>query len=156
VSEVSRYFLNKISRGLKCQRHIRHFQYVDDIFNSGEDSFSGELQHRFRVWCKGFSIRASSGQSASVRWFWQLVRRAHHPRAHLCHLDLCFSLVQAAIVSSSSVYCTCCIPPSFLHIYTLIFQTGFPQGGFIQGYVDQKYMCSFSCMLVFRTTLFQL
>jgi hypothetical protein len=121
-----------------------------------EDSFSGELQHRFRVWCKGFSIRASSWQSASVQWSWQLVRRVHHPRVHLYHLDLCFSLVQAAIVSGSSVYCTCCIPPSILHIYTLIFQTGFPRGGFIQGHVDQKYLCSFSCMLVFRTTLFQL
>jgi hypothetical protein len=85
-----------------------------------------------------------------------IVRRVHHPRAHLLHLDLCFILVQAAIVSGSSVYCTCCIPPSILHIYTLKFQTGFPRGGFIQGHVDQKYLCSFSCILVFRTALFQL
>ena len=93
-----------------------------------EDSFSGELHHRFRVLWEGFSIRAFSWQRASVQWFWQLVRRAHHPRAHLYHLGLCFSLVQAAIVSGSSVYCTCCIPLSFLHIYTLRFQTGFPRG----------------------------
>jgi hypothetical protein len=72
----------------------------------------------------------------------------------LLQLDLCCSLDQAAIVSGSSIYCTCCIPPSILHIYTLIFQTGFPRGGFIQGHVDQKYLCSFSCMLEFRTTLF--
>jgi hypothetical protein len=80
----------------------------------------------------------------------------HYPRAHLYHLGLFFSLVQVTIVSGSSVYCTCCIPPPILHIYTLRFQTGFPQGGFILGHVDQKYLCSFSCMLVFRTTLFQL
>jgi hypothetical protein len=138
--------------------HLRRRASREDLQRSVclEDSFSGELQHRFRVLWEGFSIRASSWQRASVQWFWQLVRRAHHPRAHLLHLDLCFSLVQAAIVSGSSVYCTCCIPPSFLHIYTLRFQTGFPRGGFIQGHVDQKYLCSFSCMLVFRTTLFQL
>jgi hypothetical protein len=95
-----------------------------------EDRFSGELQHRFKVLWEGFSIRASSWQRASIQWFWQLVRRAHHPRAPLLHLDLCFSLVQAAIVSGSSVYCTYCIPrsPSFLHIYTLIIQNGFPRG----------------------------
>ena len=119
-----------------------------------EVSFSGELQHNIRVLWEGFSIRASNWQSASVQWYWQLVRREHHPRAHILHLDLCFSLVQAANVSNSFVYFTCCIPPYFLHIYTLIFQTGFPRGGFIQGH-DQKYLCSFSCMVVFRTTLFQ-
>jgi hypothetical protein len=76
-------------------------------------------------------------------------------RAHLLHLDLCFSVVQVVIVSGSSVYCTCCIPPSILHIYTLRFETSFPREGFIQGHVDQRYLCSFSCMLVFRTALFQ-
>jgi hypothetical protein len=120
-----------------------------------EDSFSGEVAHIFRVVCKGFSIRASRSKGASFQWIGQLVRRAHHARAHLYLLDLCCSLRQAAIVSGSFVSCTCCIPPSILHIYTLIFQTGFPRGGFIQGHVDQKYLCSFSCMLVFRTTLFQ-
>jgi hypothetical protein len=63
-----------------------------------EDNFSGELQHRFRVLLEGLSIRGSSWQRASVQWFWQLVRRAHHPRVHLLHLDLCFGLVQDAIV----------------------------------------------------------
>ena len=50
-----------------------------------------------------------------------IVRRAYHPRTHLLQLDLCFILVQAAIVSGSYVYCTCCIPPSILHTYTLRF-----------------------------------
>jgi hypothetical protein len=61
-----------------------------------------------------------------------IVRRAHHPRSHLFHLDFCFSLVQAAIVSGSSVYCTCCIPPSILHIYTHI-PNWFSPGGFFPG-----------------------
>jgi hypothetical protein len=78
----------------------------------------------------------------------------HHPRALLLKLDLCCILDQAAIVSGSSIYCTFCIPLSILTIYTLIFQTDFPKGGFIQVHVDQKYLCSFSCMSEFRTTVF--
>jgi hypothetical protein len=66
---------------------------------------------------------------------------AHHPRALLLSLDLYFSLDQVAIVSGSSIFCTYCITPSILLIYRHIFQTGFPRGGFIQGHVDQKYMC---------------
>jgi hypothetical protein len=113
-----------------------------------------KLQLSIRVLWEGFSIRASSWQRALVQWFSQHFWRAHHRRAHLLQLGLYCSLVQAAIVSGSSIYCTCCIPPSILNIYTLIFQTGFPRGGFIQGHVDKKYLWSFSCMLVFRTTVF--
>jgi hypothetical protein len=54
---------------------------------------------------------------------------------HTCFSWACIarcSLVQAAIVSSSSVYCTCCIPPSILHIYTLI-PNWFSPGGFYPG-----------------------
>jgi hypothetical protein len=116
-----------------------------------EDSFSGEIQQRFKVLWESFSISASIWQSTLLKWSWKLVRRAH-----LHHSDLCFILIQVSIVSGSYVYCTFCIPPSFLHMHTLIFQTCFPRGGFIQGHVDQEYMFSFSCMLVFRTTLFQL
>ena len=44
-------------------------------------------------------------------------------------LDLYCILRETTIVSGSFVSCTCCIPPSLHHIYRLIFQTGFPQGG---------------------------
>ena len=66
----------------------------------------------------------------------------------------CFILDQAAIVSGSFIFCTCCILPSILLIYRHIFQTGLPHGGFIQGHVDQKYLYSISCMLECRTTVF--
>jgi hypothetical protein len=48
--------------------------------------------------------------------------------AHLLQLALCCILDQVVIVSGSYIYCTCCIPPFILPIYTLIFQTGFPRG----------------------------
>jgi hypothetical protein len=38
--------------------------------------------------------------------------------------------------------------------YIGIFQIGFPQGGFIQGHVNQKYLCTFSCVLECRIALF--
>jgi hypothetical protein len=72
----------------------------------------------------------------------------------LLSLDLYFSVDQTDIVSSSSIFCTCCIPPSILLIYRHIFQTGFPRGGFIWGHVEQKYPCSISCVLECRTTVF--
>jgi hypothetical protein len=119
-----------------------------------EDNFSGEPAHKSTLWCKGFSIRASGSKGTSFQWIELYLRRAHHAWAHLSLLDLCCSLRQTAIVSGSFVSCTCWIPPSIFHIYILPFQTDFPRGGFIQGHIDQKYMCSFSCMLEFRTTLF--
>jgi hypothetical protein len=59
-----------------------------------------------------------------------------------------------AIVSSSIIYCTCCIPPSSFLIYTYIFQTSFPRGGFIQGHVDQKHLCTKMHVLVSWICLF--
>jgi hypothetical protein len=44
-------------------------------------------------------------------------------------LSLYISSVGVAIVSSSFIYCTNCIPPSAFLIYTYIFQVGFPLGG---------------------------
>jgi hypothetical protein len=40
---------------------------------------------------------------------------------------------------------------SYIDIYSKLV---FPGGGFIQGHVDQKYLCSISCMLECRTTVF--
>jgi hypothetical protein len=121
-----------------------------------EDSFSGELQHRFRVWCKGFSIRASSWQRASVQWFWQLVRRGT--------ILGCISTIWTCVSAWFKLLLYQVHLFIVLVVFHLLFSTFihsdsklvFPGGGFIQGHVDQKYLCSFSCMLVFRTTLFQL
>jgi hypothetical protein len=75
--------------------------------------------------------------------------RAHHARARFLGLDLYFSLRQVVIVTGSSIFCTCCIPPFILLIYRHIFQIGFPRGGFIQGHVDQKYLCQiYACLEV--------
>jgi hypothetical protein len=133
---------------LRRRAHSREVLQWSDCF---EDCFSGEAAHKSTLWCKGFSIRASGSKGASFQWIEQHLRRAHHAWAHLSLLDLCCSLRQAAIVSGSFVSCTCCIPPSILHIYILPFQTGFPRGGgggeVIQGHVDQKYLCSFHACL---------
>jgi hypothetical protein len=56
-------------------------------------------------------------------------------------LSLYISSVGVAIVLGSFIYCVYCNPSSAFLIYTYIFQTGFPLGGFIQGHVDQKYLC---------------
>jgi hypothetical protein len=104
---------------------------------------------------QGFLHESLREQGPSFQWIELYLRRAHHAWVHISLLDLCCSLIQDAIVSGSFVSCSFCIPPSILHIYILPFQTSFPRGDFIQGHVDQKYTCSFSCMLVFRTTLFQ-
>jgi hypothetical protein len=63
-------------------------------------------------------------------------------------LDLYINSDQVSIVSGSIIYCTCCIPPYSFLIYTYIFQTGFPRGVFIQGHVDQKYLCTKMHVLV--------
>jgi hypothetical protein len=55
--------------------------------------------------------------------------------------SLYISLVGVAIVLGSFIYCVYCNPSSAFLIYTYIFQTGFPRRGFIQGHVDQKYLC---------------
>ena len=52
------------------------------------------------------------------------------------------------------IYLPFCIS-CFKHtIYMHSSQTDFPQGGFIEGHVDQKYLCSFSCVSEFRTAVF--
>jgi hypothetical protein len=89
------------------------------------ESYSTNLEYCGRVSPSELPV----GRELRFSGLGNIVRRAHHPRVHLLQLDLCFSLVQVAIVSGSSVYCTCCIPPSILHIYTLIFQIDFPRGG---------------------------
>ena len=61
---------------------------------------------------------------------------------------LVFQSEQDDIVLGSTIFCTCCIPPFSFLIYTYIFQTGFPRGGFIQGHVDQKYPCTKMHVLV--------
>jgi hypothetical protein len=58
-----------------------------------------------------------------------------------------FSLRQAAIVTGSSIFCTCCIPPSISPLYRHISQTGFPRGVFIQSHVGQKYLCQINACL---------
>jgi hypothetical protein len=91
---------------------------------------------------EGFSILSSQLASGAVSVVLRAFMGGHLPRAHLVLLDLYSSLDQAAIVSGSSIFCICCIPPSTFLIYRHISQTGFPRGGFIQGHVDQKYLCT--------------
>jgi hypothetical protein len=124
------------------------------LSDCSEVCFRGRLHLNIRVLWRGFLFRASSWHLASFQWSWQHFWGAHHPRALLLHLDLYFSLDQATILLGSSIFCTCCIPPSILLIYRHIFQTGFPRWGFIQGHVDQKSLCSISCVLECRTALF--
>jgi hypothetical protein len=139
------WFLFLLGGGHTCSREVLHWSYFF------EGSFIGEEAHKSTLWCKGFSIRSSWSKGASFQWIEQYLRRVHHAWAHLSLLDLCCNLRQAAIVSCSFVSCTCCIPPSILHIYILPFHTSFPPGGggggFIQGHVDQKYFCSFHACL---------
>jgi hypothetical protein len=97
------------------------------------DQFQREATHQYQIIVEGFSIQSSQFASAANSVDLGAFMRGHLPRAHLLHLDLCFSLDQAAIVSGSSIFCTCCIPPSILLIYRHISQTGFPRGGFYPG-----------------------
>jgi hypothetical protein len=69
-------------------------------------------------------------------------------------LGLYINSVGVAIVSSYFIYCVYCNPSSAFLIYTHIFQTGFPRGGFIQGHVDQKYLCLQMHVLVSYICLF--
>jgi hypothetical protein len=104
---------------------------VLELSDCSEICFRGRPHFSIRVLWRGFLFKASSWHLAQFQWSWQHFWGAHHPRALLLHLDLYFSLDQAAIVLGSSIFCTCYIPPSILLIYRHIFQTGFPQGGFI-------------------------
>jgi hypothetical protein len=70
---------------------------------------------------EGFSILSSQFASGEV-----LVVLRAFMGAHLVLLDLYFSLDQDAIVSGSSIFCTCCIPPLTFLICKHISQTGFP------------------------------
>jgi hypothetical protein len=101
------------------------------------DSYNSVSKYHGRV----SPLELSFNRALQFSGLGNIVRRAHHPRAHLLQLGLCSSLVQAAIVSGSSVYCTCCIPPSILHIYTLIFQTSFPRGFFLSRVMLTKNTC---------------
>jgi hypothetical protein len=111
-----------------------------------EDNFNGEATHESTLWCKGFSIRASGSKGASFQWIEQHLRRAHHAWVHLSLLDLCCSLRQATIVSGSFISCTCCIPPSILHLYILPFQTGFPRRGGGGGGLSRVMLTKNSCV----------
>ena len=120
---------------------------VFELSDCSEVCFRGRQHISIRVLWRGFLFRASSWHLASFQWSWQHFWGAHHPRVLFLLLDLYFSLDQAAIVTVSSIFCTCCIPPSIFLIYRHILQTGFPWGGFIQGHVDQKYLCQiYACL----------
>jgi hypothetical protein len=56
-------------------------------------------------------------------------------------LSLYIFSVGVSIVSGSILYCVYCNPSFAFFIYTHRSQTGFPRGGFVQGHVDQKYLC---------------
>jgi hypothetical protein len=102
-------------------------------------------------------IQSAKGRSKSTRIF-----RKHQGRRgctllgeHITrnHCKACEELAkyQVPLYLSSLLY----FMLEAHHIYTFI-SNWFSPGGFIHGHVDQKYLCSFSCMLVFRIALFQL
>jgi hypothetical protein len=121
-----------------------------------EDNFSGEVAHESTLWCKSFSIRASRSKGC----FMSVDRAIFEEGAPCLGTSLTLGIV---LQFETSCYCIKFICFMYMlystfyfpHIYTSI-PNWFSRGGFIQGHVDKKYLCSFSCMLVFKTTLFQL
>jgi hypothetical protein len=95
---------------------------------------------------EGFSILASqldSGADLAVS------EGAHHPGVLLAVRAWISSSFWSCYCIRFFLYCDYCKRYLlYLIIYT-ISQTGFPRGGFIQGHVDQKYLCQiYACLEV--------
>ena len=107
--------------------HINNGEVLQ-LSDSGGISFIGRTHTNAWLLWRGFPFKAHSLHLQQIWWIWEHLWGAHLPRAHLVHLDLYFILDQVAIVSGSSIFCTCCIPPSSFLIYRHILQTSFPRG----------------------------
>jgi hypothetical protein len=87
---------------------------------------------------EGFSILASqliSGADLAVS------EGAHHPGVLLAVRAWISSSSGVAICIRFFLYCDYCKLYLLYLIYTLDLKTGFLWGGFVQGHVDQKYLC---------------
>jgi hypothetical protein len=87
---------------------------------------------------EGFSILASqldSGADLAVSV------GAHHPGVLLAVRAWISSSSGVAICIRFFLYCDYCKLDLIYLIYTLYLKLVFPGGGFIQGHVDQKYLC---------------
>jgi hypothetical protein len=115
----------------------------------GSDLWVVESASKWQFECKGSSISKGKEQGRRGSSSKQGRKGAHSSRG--AYLKEPFAKLERSLqrVRFLCIYLSCCSYCLKHSIYIHLSQTGFPRGGFIQGHVDQKYLCSFSCMLEF-------